>query len=95
MNERDHLIFSLLHGSGLRISECLRIRIQDLNLDQGSLVVRCNKRISSIKLDVFISLYSISQHPLTGELCRHHLHDSVPRKALKAAVYEVGINEKK
>jgi site-specific recombinase XerD len=33
LNERDHLIFSLLYGSGLRISECLRIRIQDINLD--------------------------------------------------------------
>lgn len=36
MNERYHLIFSLLYGSGLRISECLRIRIQDINLDQVS-----------------------------------------------------------
>lgn len=26
---------------------------------------------------------SISRHPVTGVLCRHHLHDSVPRKALK------------
>ncbi|BDX03156.1 hypothetical protein MACH16_19040 [Marinomonas pontica] len=46
LNERDHLIFSLLYGSGLRISECLRIRIQDINLDQGSLAVRCSKMIT-------------------------------------------------
>ncbi|WP_338267444.1 tyrosine-type recombinase/integrase [Marinomonas pontica] len=38
---------------------------------------------------------SISPHPLTGELCRHHLHDSVPRKALKRAVNDTGINEKR
>ena len=36
-------MFALLYGSGLRISECLRIRAQDLNLEQGSLVVRCSK----------------------------------------------------
>lgn len=145
LNERDHLIFSLLYGSGLRISECLRIRIQDINLEQGSLAVRCSKgnkdrtTILSRKLaealnkqkvyvqkvlqednqkgygpslpfalakkypNAFRQLSwmflfpstSISPHPLTGELCRHHLHDSVPRKALKKAVYAAKIIEKR
>lgn len=145
LNERDHLIFSLLYGSGLRISECLRIRIQDINLDQGSLAVRCSKgnkdrtTILSRKLAESLNKQksyaqqiqqndnangygpslpfalsrkypnafrqfswmflfpstSISPHPLTGELCRHHLHDSVPRKALKRAVNDTGINEKR
>ncbi|MFT2111729.1 tyrosine-type recombinase/integrase [Marinomonas sp. 2405UD68-3] len=43
LNDRDHLIFSLLYGLGLRISECLRVRIQDINLERGSLSVRCSK----------------------------------------------------
>ncbi|MCH2041050.1 MAG: integron integrase [Saccharospirillaceae bacterium] len=36
---RERLIFSLLFGSGLRISECLRLRIKDFNFSQGSLSV--------------------------------------------------------
>ncbi|MEH6628844.1 MAG: hypothetical protein V7739_20580, partial [Motiliproteus sp.] len=34
-------------------------------------------------------------HPLTGEICRHHLHDSSPRKALKTAVTKSGILHKR
>nr|WP_198683937.1 tyrosine-type recombinase/integrase [Aliidiomarina celeris] len=33
-------------------------------------------------------------HPITGELCRHHLHDSVVRKALKPAVSAAGVHKK-
>src|SRR5690554_1084600 len=33
-------------------------------------------------------------HPLTGELCRHHLHDSVVRKALKPAVAKAAVYKK-
>ena len=36
---RERLIFSFLFGSGLRISECLRLRIKDFNFDTGSLAV--------------------------------------------------------
>ncbi|WP_067224015.1 integron integrase [Marinomonas gallaica] len=144
-SERDKLIFALLYGSGLRISECLRIRIQDLSLEQGSLVVRCSKgnkdrtTILSQKLEGLVSrqietikliqqqdndkgygpslpfalskkypnafrqlswMYlfpstTLSPHPLTGELCRHHLHDSVPRKILKKAVQLSNIRTKR
>lgn len=38
---------------------------------------------------------TICQHPITGKACRHHLHDSVPRKALKKAVTAAGLNTKK
>ncbi len=37
------LICSLLYGSGLRISECLRLRIQDIDLDFYQLWVRSGK----------------------------------------------------
>ena len=36
---RERLIFSLLFGSGLRISECLRLRLKDFNFSNGSLTV--------------------------------------------------------
>ncbi len=32
----------------------------------------------------------LCQHPYTGITCRHHLHDSVPRKALSKAVGNAG-----
>ena len=37
------LIATLLYGSGLRISECLRLRIKDIELDRKQIVVRQSK----------------------------------------------------
>ncbi|CAH6836021.1 hypothetical protein VCHA56P521_210023 [Vibrio chagasii] len=39
----NHTIFSLLYGSGLRVNECLRLRIQDLDFTNLSLTVRDGK----------------------------------------------------
>lgn len=40
MTGRDKLIFSLLYGSGLRITECLRLRVKDIDYSRGSIAVR-------------------------------------------------------
>lgn len=109
LSQRDRIIFSLLYGSGLRITECLRLRIKDLAFDHSSIIVhdgkggKDRKTILSPSLPhmlgkkypnayrqpawmfIFPSI-TICQHPITGKVCRHHLHDSVPRKALKKAV---------
>jgi integrase len=37
------LIFSILYGSGLRISECLRLRVMDIDLERCCLTVRNGK----------------------------------------------------
>ena len=34
------LVVQLLYGCGLRLSECLNLRIQDLNLDMGILTIQ-------------------------------------------------------
>ena len=39
----NHTIFSLLYGSGLRVNECLRLRVQDLDLNNLCLTVRDGK----------------------------------------------------
>ncbi|GAD91226.1 hypothetical protein VHA01S_074_00170 [Vibrio halioticoli NBRC 102217] len=39
----NHTIFSLLYGSGLRVNECLRLRVQDLGFTNLSLTVRDGK----------------------------------------------------
>jgi len=40
---RNKLILELLFGSGLRVTECLRLRVQDVDLDRLSLTVRDGK----------------------------------------------------
>lgn len=144
LSGRDNLIFSILYGSGLRISECLRLRVKDCNFKEGSLSIRdskgnkdrktilsksihqelsheIDKSIELQKLDnkkgigpslpfalnkkypnafrqpawafVFPSS-TICHHPITQILCRHHLHDSVPRKKLKSAVEKAELTTK-
>lgn len=145
MADRDKLIFSLLFGSGLRISECLRLRIKDFDFAQGTLTVRDGKggkdrtTILSQSLQPAIeeamhiavqvqkkdnaqgvgpslpgvlsrkypSAYrdpawmfvfpssGLCSHPVTGVLCRHHLHDSVPRRALKQATLMADIRHRR
>ncbi len=40
---KNRVIFELLYGSGLRISECLRIRVMDIDLEKFCLTVRSGK----------------------------------------------------
>lgn len=40
---RNKLIVSLLYGSGLRVNECLRLRVQDIDLESRSLVIHDGK----------------------------------------------------
>ncbi|MFD2531356.1 integron integrase [Gracilimonas halophila] len=43
LNGRTLLICELLYGSGIRISECLRLRVQDVDFENGQLWVRSGK----------------------------------------------------
>lgn len=145
LDERNRLIFSLLYGSGLRITECLRLRVQDIGFADDSITVRdgkgnkdrktvLSKRLhqplqaqiqqalklqqqdnaqgygpslpnalgrkypNAFRQSAWMFLFpssGLSNHPITGELCRHHLHDSVPRKALKAALEKANIRHKR
>ena len=138
---RNRLIVELLYGSGLRISECLRLRVQDVELSRCAITVRDGKgnkdrqTLLSHKLIPELELFieaviqlqqqdneqgvgpslpfalgkkypnayrspkwmfifpstSLCKHPITGVTCRHHLHQTVLRKALGKAVYEAGV----
>lgn len=137
-------VVALLFGSGLRVNECLRLRIQDIDFNNLSIVVRdgkankdrqtilaetsvkplqllIDKAIKTQREDNKIGCgpsfpYALSRkypnafkdpgwmflfpssnlcaHPETGELCRHHLHDSCIRKALQPAVRKANIHKK-
>lgn len=39
----QHLILPLLYGSGMRVMECLRLRVKDIDFDYSSLTVRDGK----------------------------------------------------
>lgn len=145
LDERNRILFSLLYGGGLRINECLRLRIKDFDFDHGCVSIHDGKggksRNTLLPLSLkpaierliqeaitvqvsdnargigpsmpfaldrkYPSAYrqpawmfifpstSLCNHPITGKLCRHHLHDSVARKALKIAVYKAGIVNKR
>lgn len=43
MTGRNHLMASLLYGSGLRLQECLRLRIKDIDFDYHQLTIRSGK----------------------------------------------------
>ncbi len=145
MNGRNRLIFQILYGSGLRITECLRLRVQDIDLDSASLVVHNGKGMKDRRTlfaqnikphlkkvmnaailrqtadnklgfgsSIPVSLHrkypnawrspgwaflfpSVRPciHPYTQVQCRHHLHQTVLRKALRSAVEKAGITYKR
>ncbi len=138
------LIFQILYGSGLRITECLRLRVQDVDFQRKTLTVRNGKggkdrltllshrlrepietRMGEVRrlqlqdnaknigpslpgalsrkypnafrepgwMFLFPSK-AICVHPVTHQACRHHLHDTVPRKALKRATLALGVKKR-
>ena len=144
LSGRNKLIIELLYGSGLRISECLRLRIQDIDLDHCALTVRDGKghkdrqtilsqKCASKLPDYVVAAraiqakdnaagigpslpcalerkypnafrqvgwmyifpsFSICDNPYSGTRCRHHLHQSVVRKALGIAVRSTSITKR-
>ena len=138
------LIAQLMYGSGLRVSEALGLRVQDLDFEKNSVTVRNGKggkdrltllsshikdqlakqithALSIQKIDnekglgpslplalsrkyprafqtpgwmfIFPSV-AICRHPVSNQVCRHHLHHSVIRKALKRATQATRISKR-
>lgn len=145
LKPRERLVIELLYGSGLRVSECLRLRVQDVDFDRCAITVRNGKGhkdrqtllsdsvVPALKEAIAFGMQvqekdnlhnmgsslpcalgkkypnayrspgwafifpssSWCQHPVTGIQCRHHLHQTVIRKALKRAVEKAGIYHKR
>ncbi len=142
---RNKLILQLMYGSGLRVGECLRLRVQDIDLKRFALTIHDGKgrkdrqtllspklqtaleeRIdlamevqqqdnrrgvgcsltpglsrkypNAFKSTAWAYIFPSSRlchHPITGEICRHHLHPTVVRKFLGDAVKTVGLKYKR
>jgi integron integrase len=138
------LVVKMMYGSGLRVSEALSLRVQDIDFKQNSVTIRSGKgnkdRVTLLSQRVKDSLraqlsraievqrmdnlsglgpsipdalgrkypsafrqagwmfifpsVSLSQHPINRQLCRHHLHTSVVRKALKVARETANIHKR-
>jgi integron integrase len=138
------LMAALIYGGGLRVSECCELRIKDLDLDQGLIVVRGGKGakdrstllaetgrdelraqlgrsealhradrkagLAGVSLPnaverkypnagrelgwfwVFPSP-TLSTDPTAGIVRRHHVHESLIQKAVKAAALKAGIHK--
>lgn len=133
---RDLLIAQLLYGAGLRLLECLRLRIKDVNFSLRQIVVREGKgdkdritmlpqaAVDGLKRQIqqvkqlhddellkgfgrvllphalarkypnadrefawqyLFPAYKLSRDPRSGEIRRHHLHESVFVNSLKRA----------
>ena len=142
---RHQLVVKLLYGSGLRLSEALRLRVKDFDFAQQQLIIRDGKgrknRVTMLPASIiselqdylvgirrqhqqdlgrgFGSVYlpfalerkypnanqdwiwqyvfpagRIVKDPRSGEMRRHHLHESGIQKALKRAVRQVGLSKK-
>jgi integrase len=66
------LAASLLYGSGLRLRECLRLRVKDVDSEGRQIIVRRGKGDKEqVILFPATRRYRVAE---TGEVRRHHLH---------------------
>ncbi|MBN1957888.1 MAG: integron integrase [Desulfuromonadales bacterium] len=142
LSDEKWLMASLLYGSGLRLMECLRLRVQDLDFSSKEILVRDGKggkdrrtmlpqALIPVLRDHSLRIKHIHEKDLadgwgrveltgalerkypnasaewrwqwvfpqenrwknktTGDEGRHHVHESILQKAVKAAVYKAGI----
>jgi len=144
LSGRDYLIIALMYGSGLRVSEVLRLRVKDINLQSCSLIIHNSKGRKSRSVLMGANLVSLVRqviehgiavqkednrsgvgcslpialsrkypsayktsawaflfpsailchHPVSEQLCRHHLHQSTARRFLRRAVQAARIDRK-
>jgi integron integrase len=138
------IMTTLLYGAGLRLTECLQLRVKDIDFDYRQVFVRDGKggkdRVSVLPESViepltkhiarvvqihekdikggYESVYmpyalerkypsaskevgrhylfpaqDLSTDPRTGEIRRHHIHESVLQRAVKNAIKKAGIRK--
>ena len=94
------LLALLFYGAGLRLLEGTRLRVQDVDFAANLIVIRDGKgakdRVTmlpaAVKTDLAQHLEGVRHfHPETRQRRRHHLHESVPQRAVKEAVRRAGI----
>lgn len=136
---------TLLYGSGLRLMECCRLRVKDIDFDRSQILVRSGKNardratmLPAVARDALVEHLSCARvrhehdvasgggwvalpgalsaklpsagrewpwqwvfpatrqyrDPETGQLRRHHLHETVLQRAMRQAVSAAGISKR-
>lgn len=145
MEGRNRLIATLLYGGGLRLIECLRVRVKDVDWERHQLCVRQGKgrrdRFTTLPSSLHAALTEhmeslrllhardlaagyrgvrlphalerkspaaprawewqwlfpasrLFRDPDTGDLWRHHLHETAPQRAVRKAAAAAGIQKR-
>ena len=96
LNGDQYLMAGLMYGSGLRVSECLRLRIKDIDFDMNQIIVRSgkgNKDRVTLLPSSFISdlknhiahVHAIHKKDLSKDLGMVHLPYALAKKYPSAA----------
>ena len=82
------LVASLLYGAGLRLQECLELRVKDLDFERGELTVRRGKGQKDRRVMLPASLYAALRTHLAGVQLQHQrdLRDGLGRVVLPEAL---------
>ncbi len=99
MRGTPRLMASLMYGAGLRLLECCRLRVKDVDFARQELIVRDGKgRKDRVTVLPYLNANRewawqwvfpatrVHTDTTTGERCRHHLHESVLQREFAAAV---------
>jgi len=102
------LMAGLLSGAGLRLMECIRLRVKDIDFDRGQLTVRDGKggkdRVTVLPdrirepfrehLARIRARHEEDVDPRSGNVRRYHAHESALQKAVKRAARDAGIDKR-
>jgi site-specific recombinase XerD len=85
MDGIPHLVCSLLYGSGLRISEALRLRVQDVDFDYRQIIVRSGKGNKDRVTMLPEKLEEVLKHQIK-KVKNLHQQDLLGHKSLKTTM---------
>jgi site-specific recombinase XerD len=94
MSGTPRLMVELLYGSGLRLQECLNLRVKDIDFALRTITVRQGKGDKDrATLLPASSEERLGPDPRSGVIRRHHLHHTALRKHIRAAVAQTDIRK--
>ena len=101
-NQKHRMLLELLYGSGLRLGEAIKIKAEDICIQQKTLFIHSGKgdkdriaNLSGIFIDEFLGsgiksgyLFESAQHP------ESHIHPRTAQSIVKCALQKAGIIKK-
>ena len=95
MQGREWLMASLMYGTGLRLMECVQLRIQDIDFGYRQITVHKYPRAPfEIKWWYVFASVGRSRDPITGRIKRHHIDHTGLQKAMRTAVLRAGLSKR-